>query len=289
MEPKGETRDEHDEYDLDEELGELDIQNKPLTFSAPLTIRENWALRLLFFWIAFMMLLLLPLGGTPFARGSGGLLFIVTAALVLSCIASANRFHRRWQFISFLDDSLIIMGTRGAAREPYTDVSLAVAEGGFSFDGGEMYIWKSLTIRTRENEYNLRLNPDVNADCFQQIIKTCPNAIGIPFRGSIHVPEVLKNADATQTAATHATMLILKNRAKHAYVGAALMTILAIAPIIPIVYAIGSGKVDDKTIANAVILVLALAGAAFSACFYAFRTNQTVTALKSALPKSFAP
>lgn len=81
---------------------------------------------------------------------------------------------------------------------PLTDIRLLAGEGGISLSGGEMLIWKKTHIITPTQRYTVRLSPAANTSFYTNLLQQCPQAVGVPYKGALHLPQLPANADPAQ-------------------------------------------------------------------------------------------
>jgi hypothetical protein len=89
---------------------------------------------------------------------------------------------------------------------PLADIRLLAGEGGISLSGGEMLIWKKTHVITPTQRYTLRLSPAANTRFYTNLLQNCPQAVGIPYKGQLHLPQCPPNADPAEFLSSALTL-----------------------------------------------------------------------------------
>jgi hypothetical protein len=94
----------------------------------------------------------------------------------------------------YIQNGVLHLRDVGAAI-PTSDIRLIAAEGGVNLDGGEMLVWRRNHVATERARYTLRLSPRENARFYEGVLAFCPQAVGLPYRGDLHLPRCPEHED----------------------------------------------------------------------------------------------
>jgi hypothetical protein len=122
--------------------------------------------------------------GVP--HGQDLLLSLLTAAPTALAVGWL-RYRGRYFKIALSPDLVeIYRGGHGEQILP-SEIQAVIGLGGFA-PGEQGFVWRRLVILSRDRTHTLVLQSQDNARCYDALLRFCPSAWGLPFRGELDCP-----------------------------------------------------------------------------------------------------
>lgn len=133
---------------------------------------------------------------------------------------------------------------------PLPDIRVIAGEGGVSLNGGEILIWKKTHIITPSRRYSVALPPPYSERFYTKLLENCPHAVGMPYKGQLHLPECPPRQDPADFLASALTLSRRELRRQSLLaIACALLSLLIAVAITALVFYLSS-QLDAKDLSS---------------------------------------